>query len=257
MADVILFRDTFDGPAGPVDETRVPEVGVYDFLTGTLDGAGQLLFSPDMYGALALTPILVDAASTYTATAVFGGSGASNRAGFGLFTGDDLATLLGLLVYVDASDTMYLTAGTPGGLVETTIGGVVPDQPLTVAFEISQTGAKASLNGAVGWSSEQLKVSDVASMPLKVQVGQMTSSALTIDDLILVQTTAAASSLPPGFNSSWEAAQEVAGALPAPGWSVSEDFLGGANAPTGARPVTAQVGVSGATWTSFKRDYWN
>jgi hypothetical protein len=62
--------------------------------------------------------------------------------------------------------------------------------------------------------------------------------------------------LPVGLDTSWEAEQEVAGALPATGWSVSEDFSTGPGAPTSAAAVSSQIGVSGATWTSFKREYW-
>lgn len=278
MADVVLFHDSFTGGVGPLS-AHDPEVGSYRYRgDGALNGAGQLLLPSGLYGSLASAPVLVDAASTYTATAVFGGSGASNRAGFGLFAGDDPEILLGLTAYVDASNFMYLEANTPGGLIEASIGVVTPDQPLTVALEISQTGAKASLGGTVSWSSDQLKTSDVASMPLETQVWQATSSALTVDDLILVQTTAeggggggtpeepetpppaAASSLPPGFDVTWEAAQEVRKAASAPaagGFTVRMDFNGPFTAAVetspnifefGPAPAEYVVGVPSATW---------
>ncbi len=144
-------------------------------------------------------------------------------------------------------------------------------------IHITDAGAALILNGTqVGFTAEYTLSGDVGATHV-VDIGSLAvGSSLTVTSVSLSASDSSVDPVdpedpedpgetPPGgvvgppayFDSSWEAAQEVAGALPAPGWSASEDFLGGANAPTGARPVTAQVGVSGATWTSFKREYWN
>ena len=55
--------------------------------------------------------------------------------------------------------------------------------------------------------------------------------------------------LPVGLDTSWEAAQEEA--PPSGGWSISEGFAAGAEAPTSSTPVESQVGTSGATWSAI------
>lgn len=66
-------------------------------------------------------------------------------------------------------------------------------------------------------------------------------------------------SLPPGLDTSWEAAQDMAQGMAqgasGVGWSIFEGFAAGAEAPTSSTPVESQVGTSGATWSAIIESY--
>lgn len=291
MADVIIFRDTFDGPAGPLSE-HTPDVGYRPYTGGgSLDGNGRLVRDVDPGWAEFIGGNEIDPPSIAALTATLEGSGAvSMEVSWPVtyYVGDDEYSdeaRVGVSILSPGEVEVFYADVGAEDYTNQIIEFATPETgSVVLRIDIGPTETAVSVNGSLvaalpDFNTGSLSTYGLSSGPfvgayLGPAAGYIADVSLTssedpedpVDpvDPVDPEDPEDPGETPPGgvvgppayFDSSWEAAQEVAGALPAPGWSASEDFLGGANAPTGARPVTAQVGVSGATWTSFKQENW-
>lgn len=251
MADVVLFRDTFDGPAGPVDEGRAPDVGAYEFLSGELDGLGTLT-SDNLRGGGSATP---NPAATYRAAIELlttGGLG-----GVELGAGGD-TYFWATVRFVDGVG-LVVSPGTQDDSFDD-VPVSMPEDAVPLSIEVGPSGTDVSYMGDVVATIPTFTSASFSGAGIYVGAYSAGGGAVVLNYVELTQSAPTDggggspppapvnAALPAGLDTSWEAAQEEA--PPGVGWSVFEDFAAGVEAPTDSAPVASQVGTSGATWSS-------
>lgn len=256
MADVVLFRDTFDGPAGPVDEGRVPNVGAYEYLvSGELDGTG-ILTCDELCSVGSATP---DPAATYRAAIELLTIG--DTGGLELGAGD-AAYLWAEVRFVDGVGAVIASGDQEG---EFDVPVSMPVDAVLLSVEVGPSGTDVSYMGDVVTTIPTLTSASLSGAGLYVRAYSV-GGAMVLNYVELIQSAptdggppsqpvSPGGSLPPGLDTSWEAAQETAQGTPGVGWSIFEGFAAGAEAPTSSAPVASQVGTSGATWSAIIESY--
>lgn len=261
MADVVLFRDTFDGPAGPVDEGRAPDVGAYEYLVGgELDGDGTLTCDELRSGGSAAP----DPAATYRATIEFltaGGTvGVDLGAGEGAYFWAEVWLVGGVVSLGDQEDSFD------------DVPVSMPGDTVLLSIEVGPSGTDVSYMGDVVATIPTFTSASLSGAGLYTRVYSAASGpaggavVLKCVELIQSATTGGGGggspppapvnvALPVGLDTSWEAAQETAQGTPGVGWSIFEGFAAGAEAPTSSTPVESQIGTSGATWSAIIESY--
>lgn len=257
MADVVLFRDTFDGPAGPVDEGRAPDVGAYEYLVGgELDGDG-ILTCDELCSVGSATP---DPAATYRAAIELLTIG--DTGGLELGAGD-AAYLWAEVRFVDGVGAVIASGDQEG---EFDVPVSMPVDAALLSVEVGPSGTDVSYMGDVVTTIPTLTSASL-SVGLYIRAYSV-GGAMALNYVELIQsapTDGGGGSPPPapvnvalpvGLDTSWEAAQEAAQETPGVGWSIFEGFAAGAEAPTNSAPVASQVGTSGATWSAIIETLW-
>ncbi len=244
MADVVLFRDTFDGPAGPVDEDRVPNVGAYEYLvSGELDGTG-ILTCDELCSVGSATP---DPAATYRAAIELLTIG--DTGGLELGAGD-AAYLWAEVRFVDGVGAVIASGDQEG---EFDVPVSMPVDAALLSVEVGPSGTDVSYMGDVVTTIPTLTSASL-SVGLYIRAYSV-GGAMALNYVELIQSAPVNVALPVGLDTSWEAAQETAQGTPGVGWSIFEGFAAGAEAPTSSTPVESQVGTSGATWSAIIESY--
>lgn len=263
MADVVIFRDTFDGPAGPVNEGRTPDVGAYEFLFGgELNGNGTLTCN-DLSGVGSATP---DPAATYRATIELLTIG--DTGGLELGAGD-AAYLWAEVRFVDGVGAVIASGDQEG---EFDVPVSMPVDAVLLSIEVGPSGTSVSYMGDVvatipTFTSASLSGAGLYTRVYSAAVGPG-GGAVVLNYVELIQSATTGGggggspppapvnvALPVGLDTSWESAQETAQGAPGVGWSIFEGFAAGAEAPTNSAPVASQVGTSGATWSATIESY--
>lgn len=254
MADVVLFRDTFDGPVGPVDEGRTPDVGAYAFLLGgELNGDGTLTCD-DLSSVGSATP---DPAATYRATIEFPTTDA--RAGVELGASDD-AYFWAEVRFVDGVGAVVTPGDQENSFDDVPVS--MPEDAVLLSIEVGPSGTDVSYMGDVAATIPAFTSASLSGAGLYVRAFSV-DGAMVLNYVELTQSAPTGGggggspppapvnvALPVGLDTSWEAAQEAAQGTPGVGWSIFEGFAAGAEAPTNSAPVASQIGTSGATWSS-------
>ena len=267
MADVVLFHDTFDGPAGQVNEGRTPDVGAYEFLFGgELNGNGTLTCN-DLSGVGSATP---DPAATYRATIEFltagGTGGVELGAGEGACFWTEVRFVDGVGAVVSPGDQENSFDDVPVSM---------PEDAVILSIEVGPSGTDVSYMGDVVATFTTFTSASLSGAGLYVRAFSV-DGAMVLNYVELIQSAPTDGgggdggggggggspppapvnvALPVGLDTSWEAAQETAQGTPGVGWSIFEGFAVGAEAPTSSAPVASQVGTSGATWSAIIESY--
>lgn len=257
MADVVLFRDTFDGPAGPVDEGRAPDVGAYEILIGgELSGLGILTCDELRSGGSAAP----NPAATYRAAIEFlttgGLGGVELGADGGAFFWAEVGFVdgVGRVVSPGTQDSSFddVPVSMPGDAVLLCIevgpsgtdvsymGDVVSTIPTFTSASLSGVGLYASAYSVGGGGAVALNYVE------------LTQSAPTDGGGGGSPPPVNAVALPAHFNSTWEAEQEVARATASTGpvdVLIRVDFTGPAQElPDTDLPAPTHSGVSNAVY---------
>lgn len=268
MGSTVLFLDTFTGPAGPLSE-HISEVGTVLFQSGDLDGAGRLVQDGDGFLGVEVSGGAVELSDTYTATLklVAPDIGASVRLyGYDPVEGtywNAIAALIapdGSVSYFSDRDGVEINS--PPGTETVGTSDIV-----TLSLSVGPTGTTI-LAGDVLVPTIEFTTGDFNGLSLRMYAESYYAGV--IDELSLTRITpdsagppsqpvSPGGSLPPGLDTSWEAAQDMAQGMAqgasGVGWSIFEGFAAGAEAPTSSTPVESQVGTSGATWSAIIESY--
>ncbi len=249
MADVVLFRDTFDGPAGPVDEGRTPDVGAYEFLDGgELDGNGILTCEGLRSGGSA-TP---DPAATYRATIEFlttgGLGGVELGAGEAAYLWVEVRFVTGVGLVISSGDHENSFGDVPVGM---------PGGAVLLSVEVGPSGTDVSYMGDVVATSPTFTSASLSGAEFFTNVYSADGGDIVLNYVELIQSTPTGGggggstpvsvALPVGLDTSWEAAQEVArGPVDV---LIRVDFTGPAQElPDTDIPAPTHSGVSNAVY---------
>lgn len=258
MADVVLFRDTFNGPAGPVDEGRAPDVGAYEYLDGgELGGDGTL--TCDALGSVgSATP---DPAATYRAATEFlttgGLGGVELGAGEGAYFWAEVRFVTGVGLVVSPGDHENSFDDVPVSM---------PVDAVLLSIEVGPSGTDVSYMGDVVATFPTFTSASLSGAGLYTAVysggGGGGGDAVVLNYVELIQSaptdsggggsTPVSVALPAHFNSTWEAEQEVARATASTGpvdVLIRVDFTGPAQElPDTDLPAPTHSGVSNAVY---------
>lgn len=257
MADVVLFRDTFDGPAGPVDEGRTPDVGAYELLIGgELSGLG-ILTCDELRSGDSATP---NPAATYRAAIELlttgGLGGVELGAGEGAYFWAEVRFVagVGLIVSPGTQDSSFddVPVSMPGDAVLLCIEVGPSGTDVSYMGDVVSTiptFTSASLSG-VGLYARAYSVGGGGAVALNYV--ELTQSAPTDGGGGGSPPPVNAVALPAGLDTSWEAAQEVARATASTGpvdVLIRVDFTGPAQElPDTDIPAPTHSGVSNAVY---------
>ena len=274
MATTVLFLDTFTGPAGPLSG-HSPEVGMALFPNGDLDGAGRLVQDGDGFLGAEVPGGAVELSDTYTATLKL--VAPDTGAGVDLYGDYDPATDTNggaASVLVSPAGLVRYGVATDGAAASiiTSAVAVANSGVVTLSLSVGPTGTTILADGVLVASIPEFTTGSFGSPSLSMYAAS--EQGAVFDELSLTRITpdpvvppdpvippdqpSSAVSLPPGLNTSWEAAQEVKKAVTGVsiGWSIFDGFTAGAEAPTTGAPVDSQTGTSGATWSSSSESNW-
>lgn len=253
MADVVLFRDTFDGPAGPVDEGRAPDVGAYEVLIGgELSGLGVLTCDELRSGGSAAP----NPAATYRAATEFLTTGALGGIELGADGGAFFWAEVG---FVDGVGRV-VSPGTQDSSFDN-VPVSMPGDAVLLSIEVGPSGTDVSYMGDVVATFPTFTSASLSGVGLYTTV-YSAGGAVVLNYVELIQSaptdgggggsTPVSVALPVGLDTSWEAAQEVARATASTGpvdVLIRVDFTGPAQElPDTDIPAPTHSGVSNAVY---------
>lgn len=254
MADVVLFRDTFDGPAGPVDEGRAPDVGAYEILIdGELSGLGVLTCDELRSGGSAAP----NPAATYRAAIEFLTTGGLGGVELGADGGAYFWAEVG---FVDGVG-LVVSPGTQDSSFDN-VPVSMPVDAVLLSIEVGPSGTDVSYMGDVVATFPTFTSASLSGVGLYTTVYSAGGGAVVLNYVELIQSTPtggggggsppASVALPVGLDTSWEAAQEVARATASTGpvdVLIRVDFTGPAQElPDTDIPAPTHSGVSNAVY---------
>jgi hypothetical protein len=275
MAEMVLFRDTFDGPAGPLSE-HTPDVGYRPHTgDGSLDGNGRLVRDVDPGWADFIGGSEIAPPSIAALTATLEGSGAvSMEVSWPVtyYVGDDEysdeARVGVSILSPDEVEVYYANIGAEDYTFQTVEFSTPETGSVVLRIDIGPAVTTVSVNGSLVAALPELNTGSLSTYGLSsgpfvgaylgpaagyIADVSLTSSEDPEDPEDPVDPPAPLKvGMSAGFDSSWEAEQEIARAMASTGpvdVLIRVDFTGPAQElPDTDIPAPTHSGVSNAVY---------